>query len=51
MAGHRSNKSKSNWDKHTNRDSGRKQGKIKGNDSWVDQGKRTNSDRNKNRNS
>ncbi len=49
MAEHRTNKSNSNWDKHTNRDSGRKQDKIKGNKDWVDQGSRTNSQRNKDR--
>lgn len=49
MEPHKSNKRPSNWDKHTNRDKGRSQKKIKGNPEWIDQGKRTNSDRNKQR--
>lgn len=39
----------STWDKHTNRDAGLKQDKIKGNPDWVDRGKRTNSQRNQER--
>lgn len=41
----------STWDKHSDRDKGRKQKKIDGNPSWIDQGKRTNSARNKSRKS
>lgn len=48
MAGHKKNSSPSNWDKHTNRDKGNKQ-KKKQNNNWVDLGKNTNSQRNKNR--
>lgn len=50
MKPHTSNSRKSNWDKHTNRDAGRSQKKIEGNDNWVDQGRHTNSQRNKERN-
>lgn len=50
MKPHTSNSRKSNWDKHTNRDAGRSQRKIEGNDNWVDQGRHTNSQRNKERN-
>lgn len=39
----------STWDKHTNRDKGLKQDKIKGNSDWIDRGKRTNSIRNQER--
>lgn len=49
MAEHTKNARPSTWDKHSNRDLGRKQEKIKGNDAWVDQGKRTNSARNQER--
>jgi hypothetical protein len=37
----------STHDKHTDRDKGRSQKKIKDNPNWIDQGKRTNSERNK----
>ena len=37
----------STWDKHTDRDKGRKQEKIQDNRNWVDQGSRTNSERNR----
>jgi len=37
----------STWDKHSGGDKGRSQRKISGNANWIDQGKRTNSDRNK----
>ena len=45
-----SNSRKSNWDKHANRDAVRSQKKNEGNDNWVDQGRHTNSQRNKKRN-
>ena len=41
----------STWDKHSDRDKGHKQDKIKGNPNWVDQGKKTNSQRNQERKS
>jgi hypothetical protein len=48
MVGHKTNKSGSNWDKHTDRDKGNKQKKKK-EDGWIDMGKKTNSQRNKDR--
>lgn len=48
MSEHKSNKRPSNWDKHTDRDKGDKQ-KKKQKDEWVDLGKNTNSQRNKDR--
>ena len=48
MAEHRKGARKSTYDKHTNRDKGRDQKKTKDN-SWIDQGKRTNSERNQKR--
>lgn len=48
MVGHSKNKRQSSWDKHTDRDKGNKQKKKK-EDNWVDMGKNTNSERNKNR--
>lgn len=49
MKEHRTNKRPSNWDKHTDRDKGRSQKKVKNNPNWIDQGKRTNSKRNQDR--
>lgn len=46
MVEHTKNARNSTWDKHSDRDKGLKQDKIKGNSNWVDQGKRTNSARN-----
>lgn len=39
----------STWDKHSDRDKGLSQDKIKGNREWVHQGKRTNSKENQDR--
>ncbi|MBQ9004110.1 MAG: hypothetical protein IJ087_19885 [Eggerthellaceae bacterium] len=47
MAEHTKGARPSTWDKHTDRDKGRGQKKIKDNPDWIDQGKRTNSGRNK----
>ena len=44
MAEHTKGARNSTWDKHTDRDKGRKQEKIQGNKEWVDQGRRTNSE-------
>lgn len=44
---HTKNARPSTWDKHTNRDKGRSQKKMNDNPNWVDQGKHTNSSRNK----
>ena len=49
MAEHTKGARGSTWDKHTSRDKGLKQGKIKDNPGWVDHGKRTNSERNQER--
>ena len=49
MAEHTKNARGSTWDKHTSRDKGLKQDKIKDNPDWVDRGKRTNSERNRER--
>ena len=49
MAEHTKGARNSTWDKHTDRDKGKKQEKIQGNREWVDQGRRTNSERNKER--
>lgn len=49
MTEHTKGARKSTWDKHTSRDKGLKQDKIKGNSNWVDRGKRTNSVRNQER--
>ena len=49
MEEHKKNARKSTWDKHTDRDKGLKQDKIKDNPQWVDRGKRTNSSRNQER--
>lgn len=46
MAEHTKGARSSTWDKHTSRDKGLKQGKIRDNLDWIDRGKRTNSGRN-----
>ena len=38
MTEHTKGARKSTWDKHTSRDKGLKQDKIKGNSNWVDRG-------------
>lgn len=48
-AEHTKNARGSTWDKHSDRDAGHKQKKIKDNPNWIDQGKHTNSGRNKER--
>ncbi len=50
MAEHTKGARGSTHDKHTSRDKGKGQ-KSQQNSSWIDQGKNTNSDRNKNRSS
>lgn len=49
MSEHTKGARNSTWDKHTDRDKGRKQEKIQDNRNWVDQGSRTNSERNRER--
>jgi hypothetical protein len=50
MAEHTKGARGSTWDKHTDQDKGKKQKKQQSSN-WVDQGKHTNSNRNKNRSS
>ena len=49
MSEHTKGARNSTWDKQTDRDKGRKQEKIQDNRNWVDQGSRTNSERNRER--